>query len=127
VILLVLGNAVAAFTWWANTTVFFATFTFAAVNVANFVYFRRLARERFDLLSNCVLPLVGVALTLYVSYEMFFVALWSSDVPLGRSVVLCSLALFLLYILAVALVAMRSPQRLQGEAPIEADLRVSPS
>lgn len=36
---LILKNGLAAFTWWANAMVFFATLTFAAVNVANICFF----------------------------------------------------------------------------------------
>ena len=119
---LILRNGLAAFTWWANAMVFFATLTFAAVNVANIFYFRRIAREQFRPWSNLVIPLFGAISTLYVMYETFFVALWSADFRTGRSVVIFSVLLFLFFILIVGLMSRVSPHRLQGEAPIEADL-----
>jgi amino acid transporter len=118
--LLVLRNGLAAFTWSSNSVVFFACVTFAAVNIANLVYFRRIARHRFKLLTNGVAPVLGAALTLYALYESFFVALWNGGTA-SRSVVVFCVALFLLFVLNVAFVAIKSPRRLQGEAPIEAD------
>jgi len=119
---LVLRNGLAAFTWWANAMVFFATLTFAAVNLANIFYFRRIARERFRPWSNLLIPFFGAVSTLYVMYETFFVALWNADFRTGRSVVIFSVLLFLLFLLTVGLMSWISPQRLRGEAPIEADL-----
>jgi basic amino acid/polyamine antiporter, APA family len=118
---LILRNGLAAFTWWANAMVFFATLTFAAVNIANIFYFRRIVRERFRPWPNLVVPVFGAISTLYVMYETFFVALWNADFRTGRSVVIFSVVLFLLFILIVGGMAMKSPLRLQGEAPIEAD------
>jgi amino acid transporter len=118
---LILRNGLAAFTWWANALVFFATVTFAAVNLANIFYFRRVAPGRFRLGSNLVIPFVGAISTLYVMYETFFVALWSADFPTGKSVVIFGVALFFGYVLIVVFMAIKSPQRLRGDAPIEAD------
>ena len=58
-------------------------------------------------------------------YETFFVALWNTDFRTGRSVVIFSVLVFLLFILVVGLMAAISPRRLQGEAPIEADSKVT--
>ncbi len=118
---LVLHNGLDAFTWWANAMVFFATLTFAAVNLANIFYFRRFARERFKLWPNLLIPLFGAISTFYVMYETFFVALWNAGFRTGRSVVLFSVLLFLIFVVIVALTIFKSPSRLQGEAPIEAD------
>jgi amino acid transporter len=125
VLLLLLGNGLAAFNWWANALVFFAMLTFAAVNVANICFFRRSAVARFRILTNLVVPAIGAVSTLYVLYEMFFVALWSADWATGRSVVVFATSLFLLYVLVVVLIGKLAPHRLQGEAPIEAEPRPS--
>lgn len=119
--IVILRNGLAAFTWWANALVFFATVTFAAVNVANILYFRRVARDRFSPWLNLVIPLVGASSTLYVMYETFFVALWNADFQTGKSVVIFSVLLFVIFVLIVGVMAVKSPQRLQGEAPIEAE------
>jgi basic amino acid/polyamine antiporter, APA family len=119
--ILILHDGLAAFTWWANAMVFFATVTFAAVNIANVCYFRRVARERFRLWTNLVIPILGAVSTFYVMYETFFVALWSADFRSGRSVVIFSVLVFVLFVLVVGTLGLRSPGRLQGDAPIEAD------
>jgi len=119
-VLLLHGNGLAAFTWWANAMVFFATLTFTAVNLANILYFRRIARARFQVLRNLLVPAIGALLTLYVMYESFFVALWSADFASGKSVVGFCVLLFALYIAIVWLMGRRAPERLEGPAPVEA-------
>jgi amino acid transporter len=117
---LILKNGLEAFTWWANAMVFFATLTFAAVNAANIFYFRRIVPERFKILPNLIVPIVGVASTLYVMYESFFVALWNTDFRTGRSVVYFCVMLFVSFIVIVWVMGRLSPGRLQGSAPVEA-------
>lgn len=119
-ILIVVRNGIAAFTWSANCVVFFACITFAAVNFANFAYFRRLQPHRAKLLANCFVPVLGMLLTVYVLYESFFVALWTARGVFGRSVMGFCVALFAILILTVWLVAACLPHRLKGAAPIEA-------
>jgi amino acid transporter len=120
-ILLLLRNGVAAFTWCSNVVVFFACVTFIGVNIANLVYFRRIAKHRFNWLTNGIVPVVGITLTAYVLYESFFVALWGVAGGTGRSIVFFSVILFLAFILNVTLVASISPKRLQGHPPFEAE------
>jgi amino acid transporter len=119
---LLLHDGLAAFTWWANAMVFFATLTFAAVNIANIAYFSKIIPERFKWWGNLIVPLIGVALTLYVMYQSFFVALWNADFRTGRSVVIVCTMLFVTFIGVVGLVIWKAPHRLQGKAPIEADV-----
>jgi hypothetical protein len=59
-------------------------------------------------------------------YETFFVALWNAGFRSGRSVVIFCVVVFLSFVIVVCLMAMVSPHRLQGEAPIEADSTKSP-
>jgi APA family basic amino acid/polyamine antiporter len=120
VAILALRNGLAAFTWWANALVFFATLTFTAVNLANICYFRRVCPQRYQRFANLLIPAVGALSTLYVMYEAFFVALWGSDFETGRSVVYFCLVLFALFLALVGWVARQWPARLQGAAPVEA-------
>lgn len=122
VMLSLLGNGITVFTWWANSMVFFATFTFAAVNLANLVYFRRVAPHRRKLIPNVIVPLVGFGMTSYVLGETFFSTLWNAGFTTGRSVVLFSLGLFVIFLIAIGLIALRSPNRLRGAPPMEADV-----
>lgn len=119
--LLVVRNGLAVFTWWSSCVVFFACITFTGVNIANLVYFRRIARHRFRPLANGVVPVVGAVLTVYVLYESFFVAIWGEGAAFGHNLVLFCVGLLLLLVLSVGLVAARAPRLLQGQAPIEAD------
>jgi amino acid transporter len=120
-LLIVLNNGLAAFNWWANALVFFATLTFTAVNIANICHFQRDASARFDLVSNMIVPIIGALSTLYVLYEMFFVALWDADWASGRSVVYFCVTLFGFFILVVLFTGLLRPDRLRGPAPIEAE------
>ena len=119
--LLILRNGLEAFTWWANAMVFFATVTFAAVNVANILYFRRVAPERFRPWTNLIVPVIGAGMTLYVMYESFFVSLWQTGSEAGRTVVMFGVALLALFALTVGCTARKAPEVLTGTAPIEAE------
>ncbi len=96
--LLLLGNGLDSFTWWANALVFFATLTFLAVNVANIGFFWRFRRHGFSFLKNLVVPVLGVMLNAYLIYAAFFSSLWSADWRTGKSVVIVCLALLVLQI-----------------------------
>ncbi|MDB5480447.1 MAG: Amino acid transporter [Caulobacteraceae bacterium] len=100
--LAVLGNGLDAFVWWSNAVVFFAAITFIGVNVANLIYFRRVAPEHFNVWLNLVAPVVGIGLSLYLIYAAFFSALWSQPFRTGRSVVIACLGLFALQLLIAA-------------------------
>lgn len=119
--LLAFHNGLTAFTWWANALVFFATLTFAAVNASSFLYFRRVAPAQYKPVAHLVIPLLGASSTLYLMYQSFFVALWSSGFGTGQSVVYFCLALFAVLLVVVALVRGRYPTLLEGAPPIEAE------
>ena len=116
--LFVLGNGLDAFTWWANALVFFATFTFLAVNVANAFFFWRFARSRFGLTKNLVVPVVGVLLNAYLIYAAFFSSLWSGDWRTGKSVVLACVILLATQAAAVLWIRQFRPRLLAQSAPI---------
>jgi len=116
----VLKSGLDSFTWWANALVFFATLTFLAVNVANILFFLRLARNQFRFIQNLLLPLVGAILNAYLIYAAFFSTLWSGDLRTGRSVVILCLALLALQVVGVVYVRLFKPQLLGHVAPIGA-------
>lgn len=113
-----LKSGLEGFTWWANALVFFATLTFLAVNVANFLYFFRFLRDEFSVPLNFVVPLLGVALNAYLIYAAFFSVLWSSDLLSDRSVVWACLVLFSGQVAVVLWIRLRRPELLAREAPI---------
>jgi APA family basic amino acid/polyamine antiporter len=117
----VFGNSVTGFLWWSNATVFFLLLTFAGVNVANILYFARVSPRKFRWGANGVLPMVGLLVNASLLYEAFFKTLWVADLSSGRSVILFCLGLLGLWILCVWGVGHWMPQRLAGEAPMEAE------
>jgi len=121
VTLVVLRNGLDTFNWWSFALVFFATLTFMAVNLANAVYFFRFARHEFNLFSNLLVPIVGLLVNAYVLYASFFSALWSSDLPTGRSVVVGCLVILAVEMCAVIYMRSSSPGLFRQEAPIGAD------
>ena len=113
-----LRNGVDSFVWWSNALVFFAALTFTGVNVANLLYFRRILPAEFGWLRNLVVPVVGVALNLYLIYAAFFVSLWSAPFRTGRSVVIACLALFVVELVAAAWTRVFRREVLATSAPI---------
>lgn len=121
VTLFVLRNGLDTFNWWSFALVFFATLTFMAVNLANAIYFFRFAREDFKFTTNLLVPVVGFLVNAYLLYAAFFSALWSSDLPTGRSVVVGCLLVLVIEIAAVIYMRSFSPELFRQDAPINAD------
>jgi putrescine importer len=119
--LFLLHNGLDSFNWWVSATVFFATLTFMAVNIANTAYFFRLARSSFSVLRNLLVPIAGFALNAYLIYAAFFSALWSSDLRMGKSVVVGCVALLATEIVVVLCMRRLAPQLFGRGAPIEVD------
>jgi APA family basic amino acid/polyamine antiporter len=99
--LYLLGSGLDSFTWWANALVFFATLTFLAVNIANGLFFWRLARPQFAIVRNFLVPIAGVALNAYLLYAAFFSSLWGEDWRTGKSVVVVCAGLLVVQVVAV--------------------------
>ncbi len=116
-----LGDGLDAFVWWSNAVVFFAAITFTGVNIANLIYFRRVAREHFNPWLNLFTPIVGVAMSLYLIYAAFFSALWSQPMRTGKSVVIACLGLFLLEVLVAMGARILRRHLFITAAPIGAD------
>lgn len=123
--LLLLGNGLDSFTWWANALVFFATLTFLSVNVANIVFFWRFKRSQFAYGRNLLVPALGAILNAYLIYAAFFSSLWSGDWRTGKSVVAASVALFVLQICAVLYVRLFKRPLLSQGPPIGAEVQNS--
>ena len=121
VTLVVLRNGLDTFNWWSFALVFFATLTFMAVNIANAVYFFRFARADFHLINNLLVPIAGFLVNAYLLYAAFFSALWSSDLPTGRSVVVGCLVILVAEVLIVIWMRLFTPRLFRQDAPINAD------
>ena len=98
--LALLRDGLDSFVWWSSAMVFFAALTFTGVNVANILYFRRILLEQFGVVRNLMVPVWGIAVSLYLVYAAFFSALWSAPFRTGRSIVIACLVLFVLELAA---------------------------
>jgi amino acid transporter len=119
--LAILRNGLDSFIWWSNALVFFAALTYTGVNVANLVYFRRIAPVHFNIGRNLLIPIAGICLNLYLIYAAFFSALWAAPFRTGRSVVVICLALFALLLLSAIGVRLLRHALLMGSAPVSVD------
>jgi len=119
--LYLLESGLDSFTWWANALVFFATLTFLAVNVANTCLFWRSARSQFGVLTNGVLPLLGVLLNAYLLYAAFFRTLWLGSFRTGKSVVMVCMALLVVQVGALIYVRLFRSHLLTQGTPIGVD------
>lgn len=115
------NNGIDGFVWWSNAMVFFLTITFVGVNLANILYFRRIAPQRFRWHRNALVPILGLAANGYLLYAAFFRTLLIADAGAGRSVVIFCVAVLLLLCVGVGAVRFLAPQRLRGAPPIHAD------
>jgi len=98
--------------------VFFAAITFTGVNVANLLYFRKVAPKHFNVWLNLVTPVAGVAFNLYLIYAAFFATLWSAPFRTGGSVVTACLGLFAIEVLVATGTRIRRRDLFTGSAPI---------
>ena len=118
--LAILHNGLDSFIWWSNAFVFAAR-TYVGVNVANLVYFRRIAPASFNIARNLFVPIAGLSLNLYLIYAACFSALWAAPFRTGRSVVIVCVALFALLLLSVLCVRLFRSDLLTGPAPVGVD------
>jgi amino acid transporter len=119
--LAILHNGLDSFIWWSNALVFFAALTYTGVNVANIVYFQRIAPAHFNVLRNMLVPIAGICLNLYLIYAAFFSALWSAPFRTGKSVVVICLALFASLLVSAACLRLFRREVLTGPAPASVD------
>lgn len=121
--LALLQNGLESFVWWSSAMVFFAALTFTGVNVANLLYFRRILPAHFSFVSNLLVPVWGVAVSLYLVYAAFFSALWSAPFRTGRSIVIACLALLALELAAAIWMRVFRRGLLSAPAPSPVNVR----
>src|SRR5262249_50299685 len=117
-----LRNANSTFVWWAGSVVFFALITYIFVNLSNFLYFWRFAKNKFNWFLNGVVPAVGIGLDGYLIYKSFFNSLWGAGFDMGRSIIYFGLAVGALS----AAWAYYARRRAEGEAYEAAIVHESP-
>ncbi len=65
-------NPLAAFGWIGEAYVFFILIPYTLTCVANIFYHRRFHRGDFNRLTNLLLPILGIAINVYIFYKNFF-------------------------------------------------------
>jgi energy-converting hydrogenase Eha subunit A len=115
VVLVIMRNGIDAFVWWSETVVFFALVLYSAVNLANLLYFAKIAPQRRSWFTNVILPVTGIGLNLYVIYRSFLTSLWGSGFRLGQSVVLACFALLALFTAYTVAVRLRAGDRFRHD------------
>ena len=65
------GKPLNAFVWIGVSYVFYVLIPYTLVCVANIFYHLRIARDQFNVFTNLILPLIGIAINVYVFYKNF--------------------------------------------------------
>jgi amino acid transporter len=94
-----------------------ALLTYLAVNVANVVYHWRFARERFHVFMHAVVPVIGIAVVLFVVYKSYLGSLWDAGWTYGRSVQLAVVVWLVLGLVWVLYVRRTRPEALLVRDP----------
>jgi amino acid transporter len=111
------GNIVRAFIWWAGAIAFFALITYLFVNLANILYFTRIAPTKRNWLWNIIVPVVGLIVDGWVLYKAFFESLWKiEDFRDGKSIVIACLVVAVIGIVYVLWVRGSRPHLMQQQA-----------
>ena len=111
------GNIVRAFIWWAGSIAFFALVTYLFVNLANMLYFNRIAPAKRNWVTNVIAPVIGIIVDGVVLYKAFFESLWNiEDFRDGKAIVLFCLLVSVTGIVYVLWLSKTRPQLLQQQA-----------
>jgi amino acid transporter len=78
--------------WVGGVFVFCVLIAYSLVNLANLVYHQRFARDQFNWLTTALVPVLGIAINLYILYKGFFQAYLSAGFQMGISIVLVAVA-----------------------------------
>jgi amino acid transporter len=97
-------NPLLAFGWIGEAYVFFILIPYTLTCVANILYHRRFHRSEINIVTNLVLPIIGIAINCYIFYKNFFqtFVLTATSFQLQTSIsVACALALVLALVFTV--------------------------
>jgi amino acid transporter len=113
IVTLVLGKVLGLanqYAWTGTMSSFLGLLTYFCVNAANIIFFLRYRRDRFNIVLNGIVPVIGIAVVLYILYKSYFASLWDAGWTYGRSVQIAVIAWLLLGIAWTAVLRRRSPQ-----------------
>ena len=105
-----------AYVWFGEISVFFALVTYIAVNLASISFYRRFRPQKFNVVWNLIVPIVGIGIDLYILWQSFFVALTSSGFALGQSVVLFAVVWCLIAVFYVAALRLWVPHLFRAQS-----------
>jgi hypothetical protein len=89
---------------------FLGLLTYFCVNAANIIFFLRYRRDRFNVVLNGIVPVIGIVVVLYILYKSYFASLWDAGWTYGRSVQLAVAIWLLLGIAWIMILRRRTPQ-----------------
>jgi len=113
IVTLVLGKVLGLanqYAWTGTMSSFLGLLTYFCVNAANIIFFLRYRRDRFNVVLNGIVPVIGIAVVLYILYKSYFASLWDAGWTYGRSVQLAVAIWLLLGIAWIMILRRRTPQ-----------------
>ncbi|MBV9793554.1 MAG: APC family permease [Actinobacteria bacterium] len=112
IVTLILGKTLGLanqYGWTGTMSSFLGLLTYFCVNAANIIFFLRYRREKFNILLNGVVPVVGIAVVLYILYKSYFASLWDAGWTYGRSVQIAVIAWLVLGVAWTLFLKRRKP------------------
>lgn len=110
----ILGTA-SQYAWSATMSSSLALLTYLAVNISNFVYHWRFARDRFHVFMHAVVPVIGIAVVCFVIYKSYLASLWNAGWTYGRSVQLAVVIWLLLGVVWMFYVRRTNPGAMRSD------------
>jgi amino acid transporter len=110
-------DPLASFVWFAGAITFFALVVYIFVNLANILFHWRFARSEFNVITNLIVPIVGIVVDAVLMWNAFFVSLWNtSDFRIGQAVVYACIAVLALGVVYTFWIRVSRPALLKREA-----------
>ena len=110
-------DPLASFVWFAGAITFFALVVYIFVNLSNTIFHWRFARSEFNVITNLIVPIIGIVVDVVLMWNAFFVSLWNaSDFRIGQAVVYACIAVLALGVVYTLWLRTTKPALLKGQA-----------
>jgi amino acid transporter len=106
-----------SYDWWGTVLVFFAMVSNIFVNIGCMVFFYRFRRREFNWFWHVVLPILGIATSIFPLYYSFGVGLWREGWQRGQSIILFCLLVVVLSTLYTFILGALKPEVLRRTTP----------
>jgi amino acid transporter len=113
IVTLILGEVLGLanqYGWTGTMSSFLGLLTYFCVNAANIIYFARYRRDRFNIVLNGIVPVIGIVVVVYILYKSYFASLWDAGWTYGRSVQIAVVAWLVLGAAWTLILRRRKPQ-----------------